>query len=277
MRELNIEEIQKVELNILIKFDEICRTIGVRYFIYYGTLLGAVRHGGFIPWDDDADVIMPRPDFEIFIRYCEEHKDELKPFFLIYYTTNNRYIYPIGRLCDARYTVNYVGNDDYGLGLFIDIYPYDGVGDTYKEAEKNIKKLKIIRHFLQLAGTNYVYKSRYGAIITLLKRLLWPCVKVIGIERFIKIEMHVIKKYSYETSKYVANALWNGYGTREIGERDLFTKIISLKFSGYEFYAPENYDEHLKRLYGNYMELPSEEQQHPTHNYKAYYKGDNAI
>lgn len=272
MRKLDLKSIHSAELLILTKFDELCKSLEVKYYIYYGTLLGAVRHGGFIPWDDDVDVIMPRPDFDRFVRYCEEYSEELMPFQLMYYTNNDKYIYPIGRLCDTRYKVDYFGNDDYGLGLFIDIYPYDGVGNSYIEAVNNIKKLRLIRHFLQLAGTNHLYKSRYGFWATTLKRIARPVAKALGVKRFIQMEQKIISKYTFEDSRYITNALWNGYGIRELAEKDSFNDPILIDFVGHSFYAPKNYDEHLRRLYGNYMELPPKESRHPTHEYKAYLK-----
>ena len=272
MKEMKLREIQNVELNILKKIDEICEENHFKYYIYYGTLLGAVRHKDFIPWDDDADIIMPRPDFEKFVSYCNKHKKELAPFSLMYYTNNNKYIYPIGRLIDTRYRVDYEGNDDYGLGLFVDIYPYDGVGNTYAEAKKNVKRLRLIRYFLQLAGTNRVYKSQYGLFATLLKYLARPWAKLIGVKGFIKIEQFVIKKYTYNNSKFVANALWNCYGIREIAEKNTFEYETKLEFSGLKFNAPSNFDEHLKRIYGDYMTPPPKEERHPTHDYKAYLK-----
>ena len=83
MKELSIEEIHEGTLGILKKIIEICDEINVNYFLAYGSLIGAVRHGGFIPWDDDLDIVMLRPDYEIFNQYCLKHERELYPFKLI--------------------------------------------------------------------------------------------------------------------------------------------------------------------------------------------------
>lgn len=134
MEELTLRQMQEGALNILKKLDGICREQGLRYFLFYGTLIGAIRHKGFIPWDDDLDVAMPRPDFDKLVAYCRRHRQELQPMQLMTVDDNPRYVYPIARFSDTRYRVKYQGIRDYGLGLFVDIYPLDGCGDTEEEA-----------------------------------------------------------------------------------------------------------------------------------------------
>ena len=134
MEELTLRQMQEGALNILKKLDGICREQGLRYFLFYGTLIGAIRHKGFIPWDDDLDVAMPRPDFDKLVAYCRRHRQELQPMQLMTVDDNPQYVYPIARFSDTRYRVKYQGIRDYGLGLFVDIYPLDGCGNTEEEA-----------------------------------------------------------------------------------------------------------------------------------------------
>ena len=141
-KELTLREIQLGELKILKKIKEICSLINIDYFLFCGTLLGAVRHHGIIPWDDDIDVGMMRKDYEIFVSYCKEHDKELLPFKLFHYTTNKKYIYPIARLVDTRYVVDYKDFKDYGLGLFVDLYPFDGCGNSIEERDYIFKKVR---------------------------------------------------------------------------------------------------------------------------------------
>lgn len=116
MEELTLRQMQEGALNILKKLDGICREQGLRYFLFYGTLIGAIRHKGFIPWDDDLDVAMPRPDFDKLVAYCRRHREELQPMQLMTVDDNPRYVYPIARFSDTRYRVKYQGIRDYGLG-----------------------------------------------------------------------------------------------------------------------------------------------------------------
>ena len=136
---LTIQEIQRGSVQILKVIDHICRKEKLKYYLIYGTLLGAVRHKGFIPWDDDVDIMMPRPDYEVLIKYFEEHKEELKPLEMFDYRSNKQYPYMIARLSDSRYILDVHNEKDYGLGLFVDIYPLDGAGNTEEEYTK-IKK-----------------------------------------------------------------------------------------------------------------------------------------
>lgn len=143
MKELSLREVQLGELEILKRLDSICREQGLKYFLYAGTMIGAVRHKAFIPWDDDIDVAMPRRDYDRLMAWWDEHGAQEAPLRMMNIHTNPKYIYPISRLCDTRYQVDYEGTREYGLGLFVDIYPFDGCGSTQEEAEQ----------ILQSAGT----------------------------------------------------------------------------------------------------------------------------
>ena len=101
MRELSMTEIQTGSLEILKKIDAICNECNFRYFLAYGTLIGAVRHNGFIPWDDDIDIWMPRSDYDSFIQYCEKNKDNIRPFVLMSQYNNKNYPFGISRLVDT--------------------------------------------------------------------------------------------------------------------------------------------------------------------------------
>ena len=137
---LSEQEIKKVELDALLYIRKICQQYHLRYYLAWGTLLGAVRHKGFIPWDDDIDIIMPRKHYEEFVQFCIDHKEELLPYSLFNSRTNDKYIYLISRFSDAK-NFKYVPYKakDYGQGTFVDIYPLDEC--NVEEFEKNYKKL----------------------------------------------------------------------------------------------------------------------------------------
>lgn len=137
---LSFREAQLGAYEILKFLDELCRKHKFRYFLMYGSLIGAVRNKGIIPWDDDVDIMMPRKDYDQLISYCREHGDDIKPFVLFENSLNINYPHPIARMSDSRYRLDFENEKDYGLGLFVDIYPLDGAGNNIKGAHKLVHK-----------------------------------------------------------------------------------------------------------------------------------------
>lgn len=130
MIELSLREVQKISLNILKIVDDICRQEGLTYCLFYGTLIGAIRHNGFIPWDDDIDIAMPRNDYDKLKKYFIKHKDNLMPYVYFDPDTNENYPYMLARICDIRFKIETENEYDFGMGCFIDIYPMDIVSSN---------------------------------------------------------------------------------------------------------------------------------------------------
>lgn len=273
MKALTPREVQLGELEVMKALDAICEKLGLKYFLTYGTLLGAIRHQGFIPWDDDVDVMMPRPDYEKLLAYLMEHEEEIKPLKLMHYKTNKKYIYPIARLCDTRYWIDYQGAADYGLGLFVDIYPLDGCGDTPEEAAKIMERSQKSVSMIDLAGKDKFYPSASGGAIRNVAKFLAYCYgKMIGVTHFTAKLDKQGKKRPYE-SKFVNLTVWYT-SVRRPFERAWFEEIVRMQFEDAMLCVPAHYDEILKRCYGDYMKLPPEDQQIAHHYYTAYLKED---
>lgn len=273
MKELTLREIQLGELQVLKKFAEICENNGFKYFIAYGTLIGAVRHKGFIPWDDDVDVAMPRADYNKLVTYCREHTSELAPFVLKHYSLDKNYIYPISRLCDTRYVIDYSDAADYGLGLFIDIYPYDGCGNSIDGAEKLYNKLNYIRACVTVAGNSHFIFSRTAFWRNIVKFPLYCFSKICGLNNLLKKLDEKAQEYEYNDSNFLYCIVWGG-GTdiKHPTKKSFFDNIVYLEFEGCKFPAPAQFDEWLRNTYGDYMQLPPEEERIAHHYYKAYLK-----
>lgn len=273
MKELSIKEIQKSSLEIMKFIDEICRKEHIEYFLAYGTLLGAIRHHGFIPWDDDLDIMMPRPDYDKLIRYFKVHKDEMLPFQIFNTSTVNAYPYMITRISDSRYRLDVDNEDDYGIGTFVDIYPLDGMGNTVKEARKEGFIVKQLASLCYLSTRQKCKKDNTKSVTRLiLKFPAFIIAKLIGKDFFMRELKRWSKRYSYEESEYVGCVCWISDWKTDVLKKDIIKDIIKTKFEDCEFNIPVNYDLILTELYGDYMMEPPLEDQVGHHWYKAFVK-----
>lgn len=276
MEELTLRQMQEGALNILKKLDGICREQGLRYFLFYGTLIGAVRHKGFIPWDDDLDVAMPRPDFDKLVAYCRRHRQELQPMRLMTVDDNPKYVYPIARFSDTRYRVKYQGIRDYGLGLFVDIYPLDGCGDTEEEARAWVQQPLRDEKFINCCAAERFTPSRRGWLHTPAKLAghLWA--KLHGSAYFIhRIEAWARQK-DYEKCRYVSCTVWGTTRWKNVYLREDLEKTVYVPFEDGEFPIPAGYERMLRHTYGDYMTPPPPEQRIGQHFYTVWPKEQGA-
>ena len=270
-KELTLPEIQNEGLKVLIKFDSLCREHNWAYYITYGTLLGAVRHKGFIPWDDDIDVQMPRKDFEAFSEWCRNNSEQIKPFKLCSRETVKNYPFGISRFSnmDFKYVTTGYGVLPFDIGVFLDIYPFDNYGNNRKEGLIVQKKIAKINRTVPIFITGETYGNclRRGLkeMIHIFFRLTKP--KDYPVQANKRI-VELVHKYTSEEDKLV------GCPTCTMGvyqfNKEWFKDKIELCFAGYNFYAPAGYDAFLTYLYGNYMELPPENKRVPYHEYKIF-------
>ena len=183
MKKLEIKEIQKVSLEILKKITDICEQEGLRYFLTYGTLIGAVRHKGYIPWDDDVDIAMPRPDYDKLLNYLAKNgQDNLEVFNT---NTCKKYPYMITRISDNRYEIDMKNEEKYGMGVFIDIYPLDGLGKTPDEALKfGLKGDRLSSLCYQSTRKRFAVETTKSTLRKFLKFPVFIFAKICGKEMF---------------------------------------------------------------------------------------------
>ena len=270
--EMSLREIQLAELDILKKFKSICNDLNLKYLLCSGTLIGAVRHEGFIPWDDDIDVAMPREDYEAFLEYTSRNSSQLAPYFTCHYRTDSEYIYPIIRFCNSDYKVDYHGIEGFGRGLFIDVYPLDGCGKTLITSRMYMRKCQVHMLLMSLAGRADFEQSGKGAIATAIKRAMFNYAHAKGVGKLLKKYDEMCKSKRYANNKYVAITLWADVGMREIARKAELADLIPMKFEDELFMAPKEYHLILSRHYGDYMVLPAESERVSHHNYNAYKK-----
>ena len=267
--EVTTEEIHRVQLSLLKRIADICEEEGLTYFLYWGTLIGAVRHSGFIPWDDDADIAMLRPDYEKLIAYLAAHEGELAPCRLMHYSTNKNYLYPIARFCDTRYhLVSEREPVEYGLGIFVDIYPFDGwtneegaVPEFFAPRARMLKAFhySLAEHFPRFGGPKWKLPFRW---------LFYRYARLVGLNRILRRIDRGAQKYAVDDYRFVGNLNW-AEDEREGTEKANLVPVRH-RFEDSEFTIPAGYDRILQGYYGDYMQYPPEEERVGRHLYKAY-------
>ena len=262
-RALSLSQIKSVELEILRYFKDFCERENIKYFLSNGTLLGAVNYGGFIPWDDDIDVFVPREDYNRLISIFED----TERYCLFSFERNKKYRFPFAKLCDMT-TEKVEENIENGvkLGLDIDIFPLDMWEDNYDSACKQVhrinNKIKLLA-FLKCGKALSVNPLKRFIKNIVLYLMRGAAVPLIRNWHAVRIEANV--------PKWLGCVVWCIYGLREIIPADVFSSTVSVLFEGDEYPAPSGYDVYLRSLYGDYTKDPPKERQTTHHRFSAYW------
>ncbi len=266
MKKITSEEMKALQVNILIDFAKFCDKNNLHYTLGYGTLLGAIRHKGFIPWDDDIDVFMPRPDYEKFINIIRGNK--ISPFIdVISYKFGNS-TYPFIKLIDNRTEVEEKFVKDVRIGVWIDIFAIDGNFNNSFLSMLHYKTAALIRKVVEIKRNNF--GSGTTTTKRILKSFIYPFTIFFSFDFLLKTMDRVCCLRKYDKSNYIGCVVW-GYGSRGRIEKKGFFECIDVEFEGHIFKVTSNYDKYLKNIYGNYMQLPPENKR-IKHNYEAWWK-----
>lgn len=271
MINLTLRELQLAELNILTAFDSFCRQHGLKYSLVGGTLLGAIRHKGFIPWDDDVDVGMPRPDYEKFFSMLKENNFVLptQDSLVLIPDRGEDAKLPYLKLTDTNIYINSKGGQ-VTKNIWIDIFPADGFPADDKQAWKLFKKLRGYRRIMFYSINNGSTKRSWRKVAAKFYRVYAKCY---GIKRALKNMQKAVANYSYDTSEYIGCLVWGMYGVGERLNRDSYSNLIDVEFESHQFCAIKNYDEYLTGIYGDYM-TPPPENKRGSHYIIAYKKSE---
>ena len=258
---MSFEDKQIASLETLLHIRDYCEKNKITYYLAYGTLLGAVRHKGFIPWDDDVDLWIPRPDYE---RFLSEYSDDTGRFKLCTCYSDKEYIQPYAKLDNCQ--TARLNNDGsiYKRGIGIDLFPLDGLPEDLDYAEgkfkrQNDKFIKVINRFYTFAlmpadSVSHTVKmlvGRTGITTGFVNRTARTIAQKMYTERF---------------DECTLTACVTGIHSRRfIPFKKEWFHDVKLEFEGEKFNCPCGYDEILKKIYGDYMTIPPAADRQSTH------------
>ena len=265
---ISSEEQKGILLDLLIEFDSFCRNHGIRYYLIGGTLLGAVRHAGFIPWDDDVDVCMLRDDYE---KFQEEYSPSSSKYKLLSLDLDRHYYYPFAKLVNNETVLIESKKDPGHLGIYLDIFPIDNCpGHTLEDACKNVDKMNFFRWIRNFKIIEFSKDRKVAKNIALFvgKILTAP----ISRRRISQMISNKASKNNNIRCQFVGELVNTAYGHGEVYDRCHFGEGTNVTFEEHQFIAPVDYEYILTSMYGDYMKLPPVEKRVSNHNSISWYK-----
>lgn len=262
-----------VLLDIFQQFITICKANDLTYYCAGGTAIGAIRHQGFIPWDDDIDVFMPRPDYDRFLKLCAQR--DLGVYELCTpYNTPNYFMY-FSKLCRRDTTIMERADTPCVYGMFIDIFPLDGTADDMDEALRLKRRFEKIQNRMEAISTRYRFTD-YMALLTRPHEWGRFVRKTIGFFARGAYRRHLLRKmdaicYRHGFEEAINVVTYSGvYHAKEVYPKEWIVGVTPFTFEGLSVDLPLRYDDYLRHFFGDYMQLPPEEQRQ-SHHEKVYF------
>lgn len=233
-----IRDVQNKELQILLEIDRICKKYHLTYYLIGGSALGALRHGGFIPWDDDVDIALPRADYRLFLEICAKELPDA--YFLQTHATQPNFPYPFAfvNLNNTTFIQKRLRRLHIHHGISVDVFPLDGLPKYEPFQVAEVRFVEFLKKFI------IVRRLPFGVSPVLTR---WRC----------RVIERILTAFSAERSKQWANLIG---GVREIMDREVYGTPRLVEFEGHPLPVPERCEQYLTKMYGNYMEIPPVEE-----------------
>ena len=270
MREMQLEDVQRVSLDVLKDVHEFCIENDSKYTLWGGTLIGAIRNHGFIPWDDDIDIAMTRSEYDKFVRlYHSKHGYEL----FAREKQGKDILLAFARVCDMDRT--YVDTaiipwNKKATGVWIDVFPLDGAEPEYEKAVKQSDAITKIWHLsVKVKRSRASFSTREG----LVSKMKLLALRILYGWRMNIWDKHInmCRKIRFDQSTNYSNFSWCGFGMKEYYQTKAFDGYMLQRFEDCEFSVMQGYDGALRSKYGDYMQLPPEEERVPRHSVNKFY------
>lgn len=267
-RKIADNEYKQILLKIMDAVDLFCKENEIDYFMLGGTLLGSVRHKGFIPWDDDIDIGIKRDDY---VRFCEYfNKNRADSLRLICLQNNEHYYMASAKVIDTKTSLIENCYQAIEIGVYIDIFPLDYISEKNKSKAEKLLTRASLKDKLATLKSMTISKNRKwwkNALIVLGKVFCLGSMHTIASD----FEKRVISVSGDNSDQYVAN-MYGVWGKKEIAKAEDFSSVVLLAFEGRKYMAPCGYDDYLKGVYGDYMKLPPVEKRVSHHEFSAEWK-----
>lgn len=266
-RNISHQESKQIMLNILDVIDEFCRENNLSYYLSGGTLIGAIRHKGFIPWDDDIDLVLFRDDFEK-LRLILKNQTKYPQYTLLDLDSKD-YIYPFLKLVDNR-TVAKQCDTKVPHGIWVDIFAYDAVPNNALTRYIFLRKCQLYRDIALSSVTDFkgVKLVSWKGVSKLLLGIIG---KLVGVKRIARITEKHMRKYNGKANADFVGGNYSPYVMREYLPKEIVLPTTELLFENKKYTSFKNWDIYLKRLFGDYMKLPPKGKR-KTHNIEAWWK-----
>lgn len=265
MKDILLDELKQIQLNILSDIHTFCEKEGINYSLAYGTLLGAVRHKGYIPWDDDIDIMMKRQEYERFIRIYKH------PSYVIADTSTMKdYYLPFAKVCDSRTVMHEKTTQKLDIGVYVDVFPIDNMPDSEEDLDKmfSTKKFWNSIHNLKIVDIDKNRALSKNIILSLSHVFL----SIIPISYVVSKMKTISIRYNGLNTSNKAVFVTADNRRKWVLPSTIYEEYDDITFEDMTFRSVKEVDKYLTAMYGDYMQLPPIDEQVSHHAYKAWWK-----